>query len=88
MGHQGGDRLILQVVARLKQQLEAGDQLARLGSDEFALLIDTRRDANRAEWMAERIVEALAEPYWVDGEPVARCQPGRGPRPPRPAPIR
>lgn len=49
LGHQGGDRLILQVVARLKQQLEAGDQLARLGSDEFALLIDTRRDANRAE---------------------------------------
>lgn len=60
LGHQSGDRLILQVVARLKHQLEAGDQLARLGSDEFALLIDTRRDANRAEWIAERIVEALA----------------------------
>lgn len=68
LGHQGGDRLILQVVSRLKQQLEAGDQLARLGSDEFALLIDTRRDANRAEWIADRIVEALAEPYWIDGE--------------------
>nr|WP_248917998.1 GGDEF domain-containing phosphodiesterase [Pseudomonas entomophila] len=68
LGHQGGDRLILQVVARLKAQLAAGDQLARLGSDEFALLIDTRRDANRAEWMAERIVEALTEPYWIDGE--------------------
>ncbi|MBC3413415.1 bifunctional diguanylate cyclase/phosphodiesterase [Pseudomonas sp. SWRI51] len=68
LGHQGGDRLILQVVARLQKQLEAGDQLARLGSDEFALLIDTRRDPNRAEWMAERIVEALTEAYWIDGE--------------------
>ncbi|MDR6710572.1 diguanylate cyclase (GGDEF)-like protein [Pseudomonas hunanensis] len=68
LGHQGGDRLILQVVTRLKQQLEAGDQLARLGSDEFALLIDTRRDPHRAEWLAERIVEALGEPYWIDGE--------------------
>ncbi|WP_077044773.1 bifunctional diguanylate cyclase/phosphodiesterase [Pseudomonas sp. KK4] len=68
LGHQAGDRLILQVVARLKSQLEAGDQLARLGSDEFALLIDTRRAPQRAEWMAERITEALAEPYWVDGE--------------------
>ncbi|MFF7108215.1 putative bifunctional diguanylate cyclase/phosphodiesterase [Pseudomonas sichuanensis] len=68
LGHQGGDRLILQVVARLKSQLEATDQLARLGSDEFALLIDTRRDANRAEWIAERITEALTEPYWIDGE--------------------
>ena len=68
LGHQAGDRLILQVVSRLKSQLEAGDQLARLGSDEFALLIDTRRAPQRAEWMAERITEALAEPYWVDGE--------------------
>ncbi|MFO2461872.1 bifunctional diguanylate cyclase/phosphodiesterase [Pseudomonas sp. 15FMM2] len=68
LGHQAGDRLILQVVSRLKSQLEVGDQLARLGSDEFALLIDTRRAPQRAEWMAERITEALAEPYWVDGE--------------------
>ncbi|WP_218723065.1 putative bifunctional diguanylate cyclase/phosphodiesterase [Pseudomonas bubulae] len=68
LGHQAGDRLILQVVARLKSQLEAGDQLARLGSDEFALLIHTHRAPERAEWMAERITEVMAEPYWVDGE--------------------
>lgn len=68
LGHQAGDRLILQVVGRLKNQLEAGDQIARLGGDEFALLIDTRRDPQRAEWMAERIIQALGEPYWIDGE--------------------
>ncbi|MNQ83312.1 Cyclic di-GMP phosphodiesterase Gmr [compost metagenome] len=68
LGHQAGDRLILQVVARLRNELEAGDQLARLGSDEFALLIDTRRDSQRAERLAERITEAMAEPYWIDGE--------------------
>ncbi|MDY7562730.1 bifunctional diguanylate cyclase/phosphodiesterase [Pseudomonas sp. 10B1] len=68
LGHQAGDRLILQVVSRLKSQLEAGDQLARLGSDEFALLIDTRRAPQRAEWMAERITDAMSEAYWVDGE--------------------
>ncbi|WP_295484097.1 bifunctional diguanylate cyclase/phosphodiesterase [uncultured Pseudomonas sp.] len=68
LGHQGGDRVILQVVHRLKQLLGADDQLARLGSDEFALLIDTRHDTGRAERIAEAIVEALAEPYWVDGE--------------------
>ncbi|WP_446731531.1 putative bifunctional diguanylate cyclase/phosphodiesterase [Pseudomonas sp. OTU5201] len=68
LGYQAGDRLILQVVARLKAQLRAGDQVARLGSDEFALLLDTRRDPARAERIAERIAEALAEPYHVDGE--------------------
>ncbi|WAG78908.1 bifunctional diguanylate cyclase/phosphodiesterase [Metapseudomonas furukawaii] len=68
LGYQAGDRLILQVVARLKAQLRAGDQLARLGSDEFALLLDTRGDSARAERVAERIAEALGEPYLVDGE--------------------
>lgn len=68
LGHQAGDRLILQVVGRLKAQLESGDQIARLGSDEFALLIDTLREPLRAEALAERIVEAMAEPYWIDGE--------------------
>ncbi|CAD5106316.1 putative bifunctional diguanylate cyclase/phosphodiesterase [Zestomonas carbonaria] len=68
LGHQAGDRLILQVVARLQAQLAAGDQLARLGSDEFALLIDTRGDPQRAERLAERLTEALSEPYLVDGE--------------------
>lgn len=68
LGHQAGDRLILQVVARLKQQLDVNDQIARLGSDEFALLIDTRDAPQRAARVAERIIEALSEPYWIDGE--------------------
>ncbi|WP_404441743.1 putative bifunctional diguanylate cyclase/phosphodiesterase [Stutzerimonas chloritidismutans] len=68
LGHQAGDRLILQVVARLKAQLEVGDRVARLGGDEFALLIDTAQRAGRAEKVADRVVEALAEPYWLDGE--------------------
>ncbi|MGP0175150.1 putative bifunctional diguanylate cyclase/phosphodiesterase [Pseudomonas sp. NCHU5208] len=68
LGYQGGDRLIVQVVARLKELLQPGDHLARLGSDEFALLLDMRRDPQRLEGLAQRITEALAEPYWVDGE--------------------
>ncbi|SHN23166.1 diguanylate cyclase (GGDEF) domain-containing protein [Pseudomonas asturiensis] len=68
LGHQAGDRLILQVVARLKSQLQAGDQIARLGGDEFALLIDTRHAPERATQLAERITDVLSEPYWIDGE--------------------
>lgn len=68
LGYQAGDHLILQVVARLKGELAVCDQLARLGSDEFALLLDIRRDPQRALRVAGQITEALAEPYWVDGE--------------------
>lgn len=68
LGHQAGDRLILQVVARLKAQLEDGDMIARLGGDEFALLLNTTEKPGRAEQVADRVVEALADPYWLDGE--------------------
>lgn len=68
LGHQAGDQLIQQVVARLKQHLGRGDQLARLGGDEFALLLDTRGDLRRARSWVRRIADALGEPYWIDGE--------------------
>lgn len=70
LGHQVGDRLILQVVDRLKRQLGPDDQIARLGSDEFALLIDTRQQAARAEQVARHLVDALSEAFWVEGESV------------------
>ncbi|MDF2641516.1 MAG: bifunctional diguanylate cyclase/phosphodiesterase [Pseudomonas sp.] len=68
LGHQAGDRLILQVVARLKSQMATSDHIARLGGDEFALLIDTRDAPGRAAQLAEHITDALSEPYWIDGE--------------------
>ncbi|MDD2159884.1 bifunctional diguanylate cyclase/phosphodiesterase [Pseudomonas sp. MIL19] len=68
LGYQGGDSLILQVVARIKAQLQDSDRVARLGSDEFALLLDSRRDPQRAERLAMQLSEALGEPYWINGE--------------------
>lgn len=68
LGYCGGDSLILQVVNRISALLQPGEQLARLGSDEFALLIDNRRDPKRAETLASKITEVLDEPYWIDGE--------------------
>jgi len=68
LGHKAGDQLMVQVVARLQAQLQPDDQLARLGSDEFALLLDTRSEPARAVLIAERIASALAEPYWLGDE--------------------
>ncbi|WP_421682690.1 bifunctional diguanylate cyclase/phosphodiesterase [Stutzerimonas urumqiensis] len=68
LGYLAGDRLIVQVVARLREVLEAGDELARVGGDEFALLIDAHNPPRRLDALADRIVETLAEPYHLDGE--------------------
>jgi diguanylate cyclase (GGDEF)-like protein len=68
LGYQLGDQLISQVAKRVQEILGPADTLARLGSDEFALLVDLQDDPARAGHMATRIVDALSEPFQVDGE--------------------
>ena len=66
LGHHVGDRLLVQVGARLAEQLRSTDVLARLGGDEFAVLL---RDAGRdeAEVVAVKLRAALAEPFTLEG---------------------
>lgn len=68
LGQQAGDRLIQQAAIRIQAQLEPGDVLARLGSDEFAFLLNTQLDPARHVRVAESICEVLAEPYWLEDE--------------------
>lgn len=65
LGHQAGDRLLVQVGARLSEQLRAGDLLVRLGGDEFALLLDGA-DARQAAAVAAKLCAALAEPFALE----------------------
>ena len=68
LGHRAGDQLIQQVVARLKQYLSRGEQMARLGGDEFALLVDCHEDVEQLLTRVQHLLEALGEPYWLEGE--------------------
>ena len=62
LGHHVGDQLLVRVGARLREHLGSGDLLARLGSDEFAVLMD---DAGRDEAVARAVTlrAALDEPF-------------------------
>ncbi|WP_369958341.1 putative bifunctional diguanylate cyclase/phosphodiesterase [Pseudomonas benzenivorans] len=68
LGQRAGDQLIQQVVQRLEGVLTPQDCLARLGGDEFALLLDVSQSSARVEPTAQALMQALAEPYWVQGE--------------------
>src|SRR5262249_48771206 len=63
LGHAAGDELLTEVARRVLGLLRAGDTAARLGGDEFAVLLE---DASSATHVADRIIEALAEPFAVD----------------------
>lgn len=66
LGHEAGDRVLREVGARLRAALREGDLIARVGGDQFALLLHFS-DAAGAEAGAQRLLEVVAEPFDVDG---------------------
>jgi diguanylate cyclase (GGDEF)-like protein len=65
LGHQAGDRVLQQVALRLRAALRDTDTVARLGSDEFALLLP-HTDLAGAEAAADKILQRLTAPYVLD----------------------
>ena len=66
LGHDAGDRLLVQVGGRLLGELQPGDLLARLGGDEFAILLE-HTDQAEAEAVATKLRAALAQPFTLEG---------------------
>lgn len=65
-GHQTGDRLLVQVAERLSSSVSADDTVARMGGDEFVLLLPGTERAG-AEIIANRLLEAVKTPFIVSG---------------------
>ncbi len=70
LGHLRGDELLQLVAFRLKERLREGDTLARMGGDEFTLLLPDLRDKQDAAMIAEQIVYSLNQPFYLGGTEV------------------
>lgn len=73
LGHDVGDRLLVEVAKRLADCIREGDTAARLGGDEFIVMLDNLgRDAEsagvQAEIVAEKIRLELARPYLLQAD--------------------
>src|SRR5258708_3378298 len=70
LGHGIGDKLLRGVAKRLRSTLREEDTLARLNSDEFAIVQSGLTRPEDAVLLARRLLEVIGEPYLLDGHSV------------------
>ena len=70
LGHSFGDKLLVQVAARLSGCVRQADTVARLASDEFAILQSNPTDMAEITALAAKIVETISMPFDLDGQQI------------------
>lgn len=66
-GHQVGDAVLREVARRLGGRIRKSDLAFRLGGDEFLVLLPQLANSTEAAQIAQRVLQALAEPFIIDG---------------------
>jgi len=66
LGHETGDKLLIEASERLHNSVRSGDTVGRLGGDEFILLLTELTDAEDAIPVLENLVEQFRKPFKVD----------------------
>lgn len=69
LGHAVGDDLLRQFAERMTAQLRATDTCARIGGDEFIVIVSGPPSPGGIEGIAERLVSSMQEPFTLGGEP-------------------
>jgi len=67
LGHAVGDRLLKTVAGRLESCTRGSDTIARIGGDEFVVLLGDLKEPEDAGHVAQKVLDALAEPLMIDG---------------------
>ncbi len=67
LGHETGDKLLVEAAARLQKGLRSNDTIGRLGGDEFIVILGDMTDSTAAGLVAETLLKQFREPFHIDG---------------------
>jgi diguanylate cyclase (GGDEF)-like protein/PAS domain S-box-containing protein len=65
LGHQVGDKLLQSVAKRIREVLRDTDMVARMGGDEFIVVLETARDKKAAAYVCQKILDTLKKPIKI-----------------------
>ncbi|TVZ37968.1 PAS domain S-box-containing protein/diguanylate cyclase (GGDEF)-like protein [Alteromonadaceae bacterium 2753L.S.0a.02] len=70
LGHEAGDKMLEEVAQRLKKCVRQEDTVARVGGDEFFILLEGLAEASFASTICEKILKAMQEPFEIQHQEV------------------
>ncbi|TCJ13926.1 EAL domain-containing protein [Parasulfuritortus cantonensis] len=70
LGHHAGDELLREVAIRLEESIRGDDTVARIGGDEFAMLLGSLHKVSECEQTLTRVLTRLGQPYQIAGQTV------------------
>jgi diguanylate cyclase (GGDEF)-like protein/PAS domain S-box-containing protein len=70
LGHGMGDQLLIEVAKRLKACVRSSDTIARIGGDEFTVLMEHVKDSTTVSHLVGRIEEGLRAPFNLEGQEI------------------
>ncbi len=77
LGHNTGDRLLIEISRRLEQAIRDTDTVARFGGDEFIIILQGQMDENLRLGVLRRLIEAVETPVRIGGDAiVSTCSVG------------
>jgi diguanylate cyclase (GGDEF)-like protein/PAS domain S-box-containing protein len=70
LGHEAGDELLLEMARRLRANVRDDDTVARIGGDEFTIILAELRQPEDAVTVAEKLIKAVEQPLSIAGTSV------------------
>ncbi|MDP2760171.1 MAG: EAL domain-containing protein [Sideroxyarcus sp.] len=66
LGHSLGDQLLVAIATRLREYVREGDTVARMGGDEFVVILTDITESSSAFLVTQKIIQLLSEPYNIE----------------------